>query len=163
MKRLALIVAAAALPMMGPALSATATSTMPVSALVVNVCSVTALPLVFGTYDPTSGNNLDSTSTLTVLCSLNTPYNVRMSAGAHGAGVSAREMLVGGGGTDLLAYSLYRDTNRTQNWGQTDNTDTSSGTGSGLPQLLTVYGRIPASRNVGAGAFTDTVTVTVSY
>lgn len=162
MKRLALTAAAAALSMTGSAFSATATTTMPVSALVVNVCAVTALPLVFGTYDPTGGSNLDGTSTVTVLCSLNTPYNIRMSAGANGASVTTRKLLVGGG-TDLLPYSLFRDASRTLNWGLTDNTDTLGGTGNGLPQLLTVYGRIGGSSNVAAGAFTDTVTVTVSY
>ena len=163
MKRLALILSAAAVSVTGSAYSATATTSMPVTALVVNVCAVAALPLAFGTYDPTSSSNLDGTATVTVTCSLNTAYNVRMSAGSNGGGISARKMLIGGGGTDLLPYSLFRDSNRTQNWGETDGNDTTSGTGSGLPQLLTVYGRIAGSENVPAGAFTDTVTVTVSY
>jgi spore coat protein U-like protein len=163
MKRFALVVSAAALSMTGSAFAAQATTTLPVSALVVDVCAVAALPMAFGTYDPTSSSNLDSTATVTVTCSLNTPYNVRMSAGANSASVSTRKMLVGGGGSDLLPYALYRDSGRTQNWGVTDGTDTVAGTGAGLPQAITVYGRVAGSQNVPAGAFTDTVTVTVNY
>ena len=47
-------------------------------------------------------------------------------------------------GTNQLAYSLFRDAGRTQNWGQTIGTDTTTGTGTGANQTLTIYGRVPA-------------------
>jgi len=40
---------------------------------------------------------------------------------------------------------------------------TSSLTGSGAAQPITIYGQIPAAEYVTPGAYTDTITVTVSY
>jgi spore coat protein U-like protein len=51
------------------------------------------------------------------------------------------------------------------NWGKTDDTDTVNGTGTGilLPADHTVYGRITKNQDVNTGAYSDTITVTVSY
>jgi len=38
-----------------------------------------------------------------------------------------------------------------------------AGTGTGAAQNLTVYGRIPASQFPGAGSYSDTVVVTLTY
>ena len=65
------------------------------------------------------------------------------------------------GGT--LNYGLYRDSGRTNNWGSTIGTDTQAGTGTGLLQNLTVYGRIASAQTPLAGVYTDTVTVTLTY
>ncbi len=148
------------LPLSG--FSATATTTFAVTATVLNVCTVSALPLAFGTYDPTSATATDGTSTITVLCTLSQAYNVRLSQGVNGTGVTARKMILTAG-SDLLPYTLYRDASRTLNWGITDATDTVAGTGTGVAQTHTVYGRIPINAAVAAGAYTDTVTVTVNY
>ena len=37
------------------------------------------------------------------------------------------------------------------------------GTGTGATQIVTVYGRIPASQNVGVGGYVDTITATVTF
>ncbi|HUP91869.1 MAG TPA: spore coat U domain-containing protein [Solimonas sp.] len=161
MKRVALaagLLAAAA----APSYAATATTSFNVTASVIDVCTVTASTLAFGTYNPIAATNLDGTSTVGVLCTLNTPYNVRLAAGTNGSSVTARKM-IRASGTELMSYSLFRDSSRSQNWGVTDNTDTSNGTGSGLLQNITVYGRIPASENVPAGSYSDSVLVTVNY
>lgn len=142
--------------------AATATTSFNVTATVIDVCAVSATNLGFGTYSPIGGSALDGSSTITVTCTLGTPYNVRLDAGANGASVSARQMLRTSG-TETLPYYLYRNAGRTQNWGLTDNTDTVSATGTGVSVGHTVYGRIPASSNVPAGSYTDTVNVTVSY
>lgn len=144
------------------AFSATATTTMPVTATVLNVCTVAALPLAFGNYDPTSATATDGSSTISVLCTLSQAYTLRLSQGVTGTAVTARK-LIRTSGTELLGYSLYRDSSRTLNWGVTDATDTVDATGTGLTQTHTVYGRIPAGAAVAAGAYTDTVTVTVNY
>lgn len=41
--------------------------------------------------------------------------------------------------------------------------DTLSGTGNGTTQTVTVYGRAPAPQLPIAGAYTDTVTVSITY
>ncbi len=148
------------LPLSG--FSATATTSFPVTATVLNVCTVAALPLAFGNYDPTSSTATDGTSTISVLCTLSQAYNLRLSQGVNGSGVTARKV-IRTSGTELLPYTLYRDSSRTLNWGITDATDTLDVTGTGVAQVHTVYGRIPALTAVPAGAYTDTVTVTVNY
>ncbi len=150
---------AGVLPLAAPA--ATATGSLAVSATVLDVCTVSALPIAFGNFSP-SGSATDATTTITVLCTLNTPYTIRLDDGANGSAVTARKMKIAAG-TDTLDYALYSDASRTQNWGETDGTDSVAGTGTGLSASHTVYGRISASQYVPAGVYTDTVTITVNY
>jgi spore coat protein U-like protein len=51
----------------------------------------------------------------------------------------------------------------TSNWGQTVGTDTVSSTGTGAVQSFTVYGQVPAQSTPAPGAYSDTITVTVTY
>lgn len=161
MKRLAIAAGAAALSVTGSAFSAvSAPASMVVTATVVNACIVVAAPLVFGNYDPTSTSDTDGTSTVGVTCTTGTPYNVRIGPGG-GSTVTARRMSFG---SDTLPYALYLDSGHALNWGQTDTVDTKAGSSLGVLQNFTVYGRIPKNAaSSPAGAYTDTVTVTVSY
>lgn len=142
--------------------AATQTTSFNVTASVVSACSVSAANLAFGNYDPLAATNTDGTTTITVTCSLLAPYNLGVSAGSYGTGVSARKMQIGSG-TDTLNYSLFRDALRTLNWGVTIGTDTLSGVGTGLAVPTLVYGRIPSAQNAPVGSYSDTVTVTVTY
>jgi spore coat protein U-like protein len=111
--------------------------------------------LGFGTY--ASGNASNGTSLITVLCNFGTPYTVGLNAGTtSGATITARMM--DNSGTHLN-YGLYTDAGFTTNWGAA----TSIGTGTGLPQLLTVYGNVPSGQNVANGAYSDTITATITY
>lgn len=142
--------------------AATATAPMAVTATVQSACIVVATPLAFGTYDPTSGSVKDANSTITVTCTSGTSFTVGLNPGStSGATVTTRQMA---NGTNRLSYALYSDINHTTNWGNTPGTDTPTATtATAVPSLLTVYGRISASQNVPAGAYTDSVTVTVNY
>ena len=139
--------------------AATATTTFSVTATVLATCAVSATPVVLGNY---SGSQLDGTGTISVLCTNATTYTVALDAGVGvGATVSVRKMT--GPSSQTLNYSLYHDAGRSSVWGSTVGTDTSAGAGSGLAQSITVYGRIPATQAPNAGAYSDTVTVTVAY
>ena len=139
--------------------AATATTSVSVSATVQATCLISSTSLAFGVY---TGVQLDATATLTVTCTNTTPYNVGLSAGtAAGATVTTRKMT--GPTAQLLSYALFQDTGRTTNWGSTVSTDTTAGTGSGAAQPLTVYGRIAGSQFVAPGAYTDTVTATITF
>ena len=63
----------------------------------------------------------------------------------------------------VLSYAMYTDSARSVNWGQTIGTDTVVGTGNGASQALTVYGSVPAGQYVAPGAYSDTITATVTY
>jgi spore coat protein U-like protein len=155
----ATIVMAASAPV---ADAATTTTTFPVTATVLKACIVNANPLNFGNYDPTAATPLDGTTTLSVLCTVGTSFTVGLSAGAStGATVTTRKMT---NGANVLSYALYQEAARTNNWGNTPGTDTPPATTAPvLPTSLTVYGRVAAGQNVVAGAYNDTVTVTVNY
>lgn len=141
--------------------AATATTTFQVDATVISGCNVSATNLSFGNYDPLSLLDQDGTSTITVQCSLGTTYDIGLDPGSgSGATVAARKMTKG---ADTLTYSLYRDLARLLVWGNTVDSDTHSGIGTGLSIPHVVYGRIPAGQNVNTGSYTDTVTVTVTF
>ncbi len=141
----------------------TATGTLSVSASVIGVCLIGNATLAFGTYNPTAAAALTATTNVTLTCALGTPYNIAMSAGAgSGATVTLRVMTASGG---TLGYKLFRDSGYTLNWGQTQGTDTLSGTSSGstLTNTIPIYGQIPAGEAAAIGSYTDTVTMTVSF
>jgi spore coat protein U-like protein len=141
------------------AFAATATTTFSVTANVVSTCAVSATTAAFGPY---TGTTTDTTATVTVTCSNLTTYNVGLSAGlATGATVTTRAMT--GPSATLLNYGLFQDSAHSVNWGDTVGTDTVAGTGNGLGQSLTVYGQVPAGQFVESGAYTDTITATVTY
>ena len=152
----------AAIAMPNMAWATDATTTMGVSATVLNACLVTATNMAFGNYDPTSSSATDATSNINVTCTPGTLYNVGLNAGSTaGATVTTRKML---NGVTPLNYSLYSNSGRSTNWGNTPGSDTISQTASTIvPTSFTVYGRIPAQQSAAAGSYSDTVTVTVSY
>ncbi|HEY4317589.1 MAG TPA: spore coat U domain-containing protein [Herbaspirillum sp.] len=142
-----------------PVVAATATGSLVISATVLSTCALTGGTIPFGNY---TSAQVDQTGTLSVLCTSGVPYSIALDAGAGtGATITARKMTGSGGGT--LNYSLFRETGRTSNWGNTGTTDTVSSSGSGLLQTITVYGRIPAGQTPIVGVYTDTVTVTLTY
>ena len=140
------------------AAAATATNTFTVTATVSATCAVTPTGLAFGTY---ATAQVDATSSITVTCTSTTPYNVGLDAGTGASATVLARKMTGTGAT--LNYTLYSDSGRTTNWGNTAGTDTVAGTGAGTAQTLTVYGRIPAGQYVVPGNFTDTITATVYY
>ena len=142
-----------------PAVAATVTTTFGVTATVQATCLVSATNLAFGTY---TGTTTDVASTVSVTCSNTTPYNVGLSAGlATGSTVTTRQMT--GPASALLNYALFSDASRTVNWGQTIGTDTVTGTGNGTAQAISVFGRLSSGQFVAPGAYTDTITATVTY
>jgi spore coat protein U-like protein len=138
----------------------TQTYAFTVTATVITTCNIGATTHSFGS----SGvlvNNVDATSTLTATCTSTTPYNVGLNAGTGaGATVATRKMTSGG---NTINYSLYTDSARTTVWGNTVGTDTVAGTGSGLGQDLTVFGRVPAQTTPAPATYSDTIITTVTY
>jgi spore coat protein U-like protein len=139
--------------------SNTASTTFNVTATVPTTCSVAANNLNFGTVGVLAANT-DATTTISPVCTSGTPYNVGLNQGLNGSSVTTRQMKAG---SALVDYSLYSNSGRTTNWGNTVGTDTVSGTGTGLAQSLTVYGRIPPQTTPAPGTYNDTIVVTLTY
>jgi spore coat protein U-like protein len=156
-------VLAAAIAASPAAWSATASGTLTVTASVASVCLVSNGTLAFGSYDPTSATALTGSTTVTLTCTLGTPYQIGLDAGAgSGATVALRKLT---SGANTLDYRLFRDASRTLNWGNTPGTDTLGGTSSSgsLSNTITIYGQIPASAAVPTGSYSDSVAITVTY
>ena len=148
--------------MVRPAVAAT--DTLDVSATVTSNCTVSTGSVAFGNVDVTTGAAVDGTGTISVTCTNGTAWSAAADAGAGtGATLSTRKMA---NGENLLDYALYADSARTEIWGDAADASTVKiiGTGVGTAETLTVYGSILAGQvSLPAGAYTDTVTVTVSY
>jgi spore coat protein U-like protein len=127
-----------------------------VQASVARRCTVSATTMDFGNVAGFLAGNRDATSVIGVQCVAGTAYKVGLDNGTHGT-----RRMAGPGG--FISYELYRNSGRTQRWGNTPGTDTRDGSGSGGTQNLTVYGRVPPQSTPAAGTYADTVTVTVTY
>lgn len=140
---------------------AQSTATFSVTATVLPSCTVVGgTTLAFGVVSP--GVQSDGTVSISAICTVGTPYTLSLDAGlGSGATLGTRRMTSGG---NTLDYALYTSAGRTTPWGDgTGGTGTVSSTGTGLTQVFTVYGRVPASASAAVGAYTDTVTVTATY
>ncbi len=138
----------------------TATGSFGLQFAIAPTCVVTsATTLDFGTQGVLSAN-VDQTSVINITCTNTTPYNIGLDKGLNGSSVLTRQMKAGAA---VVNYSMYSDSGRTTNWGNTVGTDTVAATGNGSAQAFTVYGRIPPQTSPAAGTYTDTITVTVTY
>jgi len=146
----------------GPAFAAsTQQTTFKVTADVTASCTIAAADLDFAAYNPV-GSAVSGQSQITVNCTNGTSWNVGLNEGVFsGATTSTRKMT--GPGSFALAYGLFTDSAHTANWGNIVGTDTKSGTGAGIDQVLNVYGLIPGTQNVGAGHYEDTITATITF
>ena len=137
----------------------TASTSFNVTATVVNRCTISAAALAFGSYDPTSATPVTGQSDLTVSCTRGAITWTGLDNGQHFG--TSRQMI--GNTTEMLPYTLYRESSRTNQWGSTQATGVAWTSTGRAPHTLTVYGTIPAGADVSAGAFTDTVQATVNF
>ena len=143
--------------------AATATTTFAVTANVVPTCSIAAAALNFGAAIPNPINsNVDAQSTVTATCSTGAGYTIALNAGTTAGATVALRRLEAGAST--VNYTLYSDAGRSAIWGDgTLGTSTFAGSGNGAAQAIPVYGRIPSGQSPGTGAYSDTVTVTITF
>lgn len=148
-----------------PAYAGSSSANMSVSASVSDNCTISAAPLAFGAYDPASGSPLDGSAQLTVQCTLNAAANIQLGQGSNadaGSTDAAPLRRLADGSGNFLSYALDQDAAHSTLWGNTSGTGVSH-TGTGMSAQISVYGRISASQNVPAGAFSDSVMATINF
>jgi spore coat protein U-like protein len=123
-------------------------------------CAVNASTLNFGSVGVLR-SAVDATSSITVTCTNALPYTVALDGGLSGASNPSQRVM--SQASQNITYGLYRDSARAQPWGDSVGTNAAAGSGSGLAQTLTVYGRVPAQTTPSPGTYSDTVVVTISY
>lgn len=121
-------------------------------------CTISTTAVDFGNYTSNQASYLDGTGSVTVNC-VSGAYEIGLNGGQT-SDINNRKM---NSGSNYLYYQLYKDSDRAIIWGNTEGSNTLSDTGNGSDQPHTVYGRIPANQNVSPGAYSDTVTATVTW
>lgn len=143
------------------ALAQVATDNMTVRITIQAECLVSASEeLDFGTVGVLTAD-VDAMANLQVTCTESTPYDIGLGAGLGAAADTTTRQMTAAGNT--INYRLFRDAARSQNWGDTIDTDTLKATGTGAAQTFPVYGRVLAQTTPAPGSYVDTVLVTVTY
>jgi spore coat protein U-like protein len=129
-------------------------------------CAVTTTGINFGAYDVFAAVPRDTSGTVTVACDRNPPTDVTVSIGASptSGGFQPRQMRHASQ-ADRMNYNLFTSPSMVTVWG-----DGSAGTSTVLlrkvnrnrPVTTTIYGRIFPGQNVSVGAYSDSVTVTIT-
>lgn len=137
-------------------------------------CTVSAVGVNFGIYDPYVAAPDDSVGEITVTCThlsgpaLEVRYTVTLSAGSSGS-FAPRGLRAG---PALLGYNLWSDPARSSIWGNgsagtvivTGLLKVGPGVGNGVRTAVhPIYGRIPALQDAAEGEYVDSIVATLSY
>lgn len=145
--------------------AATGTAALDISVSVNDACSILATPVVFGAYYPGGVNAttpLEATGAVTVSCTSNAGAS-RVTLGQGGypqpGSTAANPLRRMGNGAARLRYNLYSDAARTAVWDD----DLGEKTSKTFPEVMVVYGRIPAAQSVPLGAYADSILATITF
>jgi spore coat protein U-like protein len=138
----------------------TKTTTFNVTASVPTTCKLSTNYLDFGVAGVLDSIK-DGATTLDVTCTNATSYNVGLNGGLSGAGDPTQRKM--SKGSEFVVYGLYRDAARTLPFGDAIGVNTVAGSGTGLSQSISVYGRIQPQSTPSAGVYSDTIIVTLTY
>ena len=117
-----------------------------------------ATDLNFGSLLSTSTGLIEKSSVISLSCTRRTAWQIGLDNGRNWNGSSRRLK----NGAVYLNYELYRSSGWDR-WGNTLNADTRTGSGTGVTEQVTVYGRITNQPLTQAGRYGDTIKVTVTY
>jgi spore coat protein U-like protein len=127
-------------------------------------CTVSATPVSFGSSIDPFGSTLTSTGTVTVACtkgSTSATFTIALSAGKSS---SFSQRYMEDSSSNKLNYNLYTTSALTAIWGDgTGGSSTVTGHNEKATTNYTVYGRLPLPQGVAANAYSDAITVTVTY
>ncbi len=126
-------------------------------------CSVSAIPILFGNYDPAARSATTTTGTISFDCTRSTPVRIVLGRGAS-RDYTRRYMRQG---RFRLYYNLYLDAANSIVWGNGDGgtqyySDPDPPANTSTP--ITVFGKIPPGQmNAHIGGYTDSLTVTIYF
>lgn len=142
-----------------PVLGGTVTGTLSVSVVVQPSCTVSGATLDFGSYTSGQATTLNGFTEISYSNCAAGQLRFQLDGGSNGT-TTARRLGNGSGG--FLNYGIYRDSARTQNFGQGSDARVVTLTAAGSGKV-SVYGLIPASQAVAAGSYGDTVVITLDF
>jgi spore coat protein U-like protein len=159
-----------------PVHAASATSNLSVTASVTANCTISTTAVAFGAYDPVVTNAstaLNGNGSVTIACTKGSAPAITLDLGANASGAQ-RNMLITGGGSDVLAYQLYQPPNTTPGtactfpgstvWGTSvAQTFTPTAPANKSGRAYNVCGTVAAAQDVSVGSYQDTVVATVDF
>ncbi len=122
-------------------------------------CTITTTAVAFGTYDVFSATPEDATGTIQIDCNPRENIQVTLSKGSSST-YTTRTLK---NGTNALNYNLYRNSARTQIWGDGTGGSSIQSNNNVRTRTYTTYGRAPAAQDASVGAYSDTIIVTVIF
>ena len=152
-----------------PAFAGINTSSLDVSANVINTCTISTVAVTFGEITFPFAGDWNAEGSVVTKCTNGAAAIITLSQGANPASGSteAAPLRQLADGANKLAYNLYTDTEKTIVWGNTTGTG-----GTGVPIAGTgqevgtpVYGQIKGNQNgnVPVGSYQDAVLATVFF
>ena len=156
----------------------TQTADIQIHATVVQSCSISATPIEFNTYDPTSTTNKLSTGSVTLTCVKGSKPTVSLTSGLNPD--AGQRRLLNAVTNDYLPYSLFKpvaadptidlpntacDGSETLNWGSDEPSRLHPQAASSAdPSTYNICAVINAGyKNAGTGDYTDTVTAEIHF
>jgi len=152
-----------------PAMSDVVGVPMAVSATIVKGCAIetTGPALAFPVFSGIAATPQDGTVTLSFHCSKGTAWGVTADLGGNADGGVRRMGSQTLGTTEYLPYALYADSSRLVPFpaAPTDpGAATASGTGNGLAQSVSLYGRIPVQPVFPSpDSYRDSIYLSIAY
>lgn len=134
-------------------------SNFSVSGSIYPACTVDATALNFDMLGASIVSAVDQVASVHVNCPVTTSYTVTLGDGLWpGNGPFIGRAMKNVSANAFITYELFKDEARNQAWTGI------GGTGTGFTESIPVYGRIPAPQiGLVAGAYSDTIVVTVTY
>jgi spore coat protein U-like protein len=143
------------------------------SAMAVITCGfLSTTSVAFGAYDALAAAPNDTMTSIVVRCESSVPGNPQVDltlaiGPGRNAGAANSRRMQQVGGSDYLAYGLFRDQGRSAIWGFTPGVDAMTQAAKVQNNRLVdvtfnVYGRIPARQDVSVGDYSDFVQVTIT-
>ncbi|AHN73553.3 hypothetical protein DA70_03110 [Pandoraea pnomenusa] len=129
-------------------------------------CTIAATPMTFNAVQGSATGPVASTSSLTVVCTASTGYNIGLNAGTVPNSTETNRLLAGTitGNATTIPFGLYQDAAYATPWGNTQGSNTLSDSGSGVAKTYTVYGQATLSATMPEpDVYSSTVTATVYF
>lgn len=132
-----------------------------VTATIPALCYLTVNGINFGAHATSFASPITAAGSIVPQCSNALSFTVSLGGGLSGATDPTQRKM--SNGALQVTYGLYRDSGFALAWGSTNGVNTASGAGTGSPQSISVFGRLPVQPVPGTGTFTDSVVVTLTY
>lgn len=144
-------------------LNGSATATFDTTMKILANCTIGANPLDFGQTNGVLSGTLSANTTINVVCTNTTPYNLGLNAGTGtGSSGTTRTMSGTGANTGTVQFNLFQSAGATP-WGDNQGSNTLGAVGTGSTVVHTVYGQVPAQATPTPDSYKSTITATVYF